>query len=244
MKTAIKTFIILFTLVTAIGLLFLYNRKQEKIKNNFDVFFSQWKVYGIDVSEYNGNIDWDRVSTIFGEHKIHFAFIRSTAGKDKVDKQFKENWNALKDSNIHLGAYHYYRPDENSLEQAKNFIDNVILKKGDLPPVLDIERQSNVQSMEQLKIGLQKWLDTVEMHYCVKPILYSGSNYFTTFLKKEFTEYPLWIANYNKTKKPVNHDWTFWQYSDKGKVDGIRRKVDVNVFDGSDQELRDYLIKY
>jgi len=243
----------LFTLLLIgfLGNLYYYRRKiyrqtpfyKRKIDKEFDKFFAQWKVYGIDVSEYQGDIDWDKVSTIFGEHTIYFVYIRATAGKDKVDERFTENWKARKNKRILQGAYHYYRPDENSIEQANNFISTVKLKKGDLPPVLDIERISSIQSLERLKTGLQKWLKKVEKHYGVKPVIYSGSHYFTNYLKKEFKDYPLWVANYNRTKIPIRHDWKIWQYSDKGRVKGIDGKVDINVFDGKINELESMSIK-
>lgn len=236
----------LLTLILVIGCIYFYSKRinrLETMRDDFDKFFSQWKVYGVDVSEYQGHINWSEVKKIFGEHQIHFAFIRATAGKDKLDKHFHKNWSAKKDSVIHTGAYHYYRPDENSIEQANNFIKHVSLKRGDLPPVLDIEKRPKVQSMSQLKEGLQKWLDKIEEHYGVKPIIYSGSKYFTTFLQKEFKDYPLWVANYNRTKVPVEHDWHFWQYSDKGRVKGIRRKVDINVFDGDYLELKELILR-
>lgn len=226
------------------GLYFLQDiQKEHALRNDFDEFFAQWKIYGIDVSHYNGNIDWDEVETIFGEHEIHFAFIRATAGKNKVDNKFKRNWGAKKHQRIKIGAYHYYRPDENSIQQADNFIKTVKLKAGNLPPVLDIERKPKNQSMSSLKTGLKKWLDNVESHYGVKPIIYSGSSYFTTFLKKEFAEYPLWIANYNRTKKPVNDDWLFWQYSSRGKVKGANDRLDINVFNGNIDDLQKLLLR-
>jgi len=217
--------------------------EQKRINKEYDAFFSQWKVYGVDISEYQESIDWTKVKLLFGEHKIYFTFIRATAGQDKVDAYFIQNWKAKKDPRILQGAYHYYRPNENSIAQANNFIETVSLKKGNLPPVLDIERISDIQSLKNLKKGLQKWLDKVEKHYGVKPIIYSGSSYFTTYLKKEFKDYPLWIANYNRTKIPIRHDWKIWQYSDKGRVNGIEGKVDINVFDGSIEELKKYCIK-
>ena len=204
----------------------------------FDQFFAQWKVYGIDVSEYQGSIDWQAVDKIFGQHQINFVFIRATAGKDKIDAKFKQNWKAKKHKNIMQGAYHYYRPDENSVAQANNFIATVTLKKGDLPPVLDIERIPNIQSLKRLRTGLQKWLKIVAKHYGVKPIIYSGSAYFTKYLKATFKDYTLWVANYNRTKVPVNHDWKIWQYSSNGVVDGVFGKVDINVFDGKRLELQ------
>ncbi|HEU0137554.1 MAG TPA: GH25 family lysozyme, partial [Flavobacterium sp.] len=86
-------------------------------------------VIGIDVSEYQGLIDWTKVDTVAPAREIGFVFIRATAGKDKVDSKFDANWQQAKDNNIIRGAYHYYRPNENSSEQADNFIATVKLSK-------------------------------------------------------------------------------------------------------------------
>jgi lysozyme len=220
-----------------------YKIERQQTKNEYDKFFAQWKVFGIDVSEYQESIDWDDVKLIFGEHKIYFVFIRATAGKDKVDAYYFKNWKAKKESYILQGAYHYYRPNENSIAQATNFINTVSLKKGNLPPVLDIERISDIQSLKSLKKGIQNWLDKVEKHYGVKPIIYSGSSYFTNYLKEEFKDYPLWIANYNRTKIPIHHNWNIWQYSNNGQVKGIDGKVDINVYDGKIETLQRWCIK-
>ena len=243
MKKYLYIPLFILTIILLGTYLFWCSQKKSDRRKEFDLFFSQWKVYGIDVSEYNGKLKWDQIETIFGEHEIHFAFIRATAGKNRLDKTFKKNWDSKKHSRIAIGAYHYYRPDENSIEQADNFISQVTLKKGDLPPVLDIEKRPKNQSMASLKAGLKKWLDKVESHYGVKPILYSGSSYFTTFLKKEFDDYPLWIANYNQTKKPVDNDWLIWQYSDRGKVKGAKDRLDINVFNGGLTDLQQLKIK-
>jgi lysozyme len=136
------------------------------------------KVVGIDVSEYQGEIDWQILDAIENKYPIQFVFIRATVGKDRVDKTFQENWLGAKKNKFLRGAYHYYRPNENSLEQAALFIKTVHLHKGDLPPVLDIERLAETQSMARLKVGLRRWLEAVETHYKVKPIIYTGEQYY------------------------------------------------------------------
>ena len=90
---------------------------------------------------------------------------------------------------------------------------------------------------------MQKWLDKVEEHYGVKPIIYSGSNYYTNFLKKEFKDYKLWVANYNRTKKPIDNDWIIWQYSEHGRANGIDGNVDINVFDGTYENLKEMCLE-
>ena len=195
------------------------------------------KAIGFDVSEYQSEIDWEQTYHIDESFELSFVFIRATAGKNKVYKRFKENWKASKERELIRGAYHYYRPNENSIEQAENFIKNVKLEKGDLPPVLDIEKLPKSQSIDSLKVGLRRWLKKVEKHYKVKPIIYSGESYYTDFLKKEFSEYPLWIANYNFWRNDLESDWQFWQFTEKAQIQGIEGMVDVNIFNGDKNKL-------
>jgi lysozyme len=196
------------------------------------------KAIGLDVSEYQGKISWVDVDTLENKYPVHFVFIRATVGNDRLDKQFDENWLGAKSSNLIRGAYHYYRPNENSLEQATLFIKTVSLKKGDLPPVLDIERLPENQSVDRLKIGLKRWLIAVEAHYKVKPIIYTGERYYDDFLKEEFSDYLFWIANYNFYRENMQEDWLFWQFTEKASVSGIKGNVDVNIFNGDVQQLR------
>lgn len=113
-------------------------------------------LYGIDVSHYQGVINWDKAVKIQDSFPISFVFVRATAGKNLVDRTFHANWKELDEKGIIKGAYHYYRPDENSLQQADNFIKAVRLKKGDLPPVLDIENVPQSQSVEKFKNRVEK----------------------------------------------------------------------------------------
>ncbi|WP_297517216.1 GH25 family lysozyme [Flavobacterium sp.] len=193
---------------------------------------------GLDVSEYQGSIDWEAVDSLEGR-PIRFVFVRATCGSDRKDAQFETNWKGAK--KYIRGAYHYYRPDENSLEQARKFIATVLLQPGDLPPVLDIEQLPENQSMERLKMGLQKWLDAVEKHYRRKPIIYSGQRFYEDFLKEEFSAYTFWVANYNFFAETLQSEWLFWQFSEKGRVEGIPEKVDVNLYNGTPKML-EYLV--
>ncbi len=194
-------------------------------------------VLGFDVSEYQGKIDWAAIDSV-DHYKVHFVFVRATAGSDRVDSKFKSNWEKAKEKSLIRGAYHYYRPNENSIAQAKNFIQTVKLRKGDLPPVLDIEKLPESQSLDSLKLGLKRWLDYVEKHYKVKPIIYSGEKYYEDFLEDEFDGYTFWIANYNPWKETMDDDWNFWQFTEKGVIDGIPEKVDLNLYNGTPKMLQ------
>lgn len=200
------------------------------------------KAIGIDVSEYQDAIQWEEVRTLDDDYQLSFVFIRATVGNDRLDKRFDENWRKAKENKIIRGAYHYYRPNENSLEQAELFIKTVTLQKGDLPPVLDIERLPENQSMERLQLGLRRWLNKVEEHYKMKPIIYTGERYYNDFLKKEFSDYLFWIANYNFYREEMEEDWLFWQFTEKASVSGIKANVDVNIFNGDVEQLR-YITK-
>lgn len=194
-------------------------------------------VLGIDVSHYQGKIDWDKVGYVNDTYPIHFAIVRATMGSDKVDKRFSENWKGAAQAQLVRGAYHYYRPNENSTAQATHFLQHVKLEAGDFPAVLDIEEMPKVQSMEQLKKGLQNWLDRVEKATGVRPILYTGERFYADFLAHDFPDYHLWVANYNKWVEEPKTNWLLWQFSEKGQASGIKGPVDLNVFQGKRADL-------
>ena len=243
--------LILFALLFAVyhyrnALLYYFSFKTDKVlqQNKIDgariyqvLKRHEDNVVGFDVSEYQGEINWEEVDSV-EMHQLHYVFIRATAGSDKVDSKFKENWKQAQKTKLICGAYHYYRPNENSLEQAKLFIKTVRLKKGDLPPVLDIEKLPKGQSLDSLKIGLRRWLNAVEVHYKVKPIIYTGEKYYDDFLKEDFSDYLFWIANYNFYREKIEEDWLFWQFTEKASVSGIKGNVDVNIFNGDVEQLR------
>ena len=196
------------------------------------------KVIGIDVSEFQGRVDWDEVDILEEKYPVQFVFIRATAGNDRVDSKFKRNWEGAKEHKIMRGAYHYYRPNENSIEQANLFIKTVKLMSGDLPPVLDIEKLPKNQPLDSLKKGLKRWLNKVETHYGVRPIIYTGERYYDDFLKEEFSEYLFWIANYNFYREKIDEDWLFWQFTEKASLPGVKHRVDVNIYNGDLEQLQ------
>jgi lysozyme len=201
-------------------------------------------LFGIDVSQYQGSIDWSKVEVIDDSVQIGFVICRATIGSDLVDSEYDRNWQNAMKKNLVRGAYHYYRPNENSIKQAVNFIAQVELGPGDLPPILDIEALPEIQSIDNLKVGLKRWLDMVEAHYGVKPIIYSGDHYFQTHLEEApFDEYPIWIANYSQSRNPRRVEWVMWQFTEQGRVPGIGSHVDLNVLAGGTAELQALQIK-
>lgn len=207
--------------------------EQNKINRVFKNYPNA--IFGLDVSQYQGIINWQKINTLEDSTKVNFIIIRATAGSNKKDKYFTYNWREAEAKNIVKGAYHYYRPNENSTAQANNFIAKVKLKKGDIAPVLDIEKVPTTQSLDSLRKGLKNWLDLVEAHYGIAPIIYTGDSFYKDYIKnhKDFDPYLLWIANYNpKIKEPKCKNWAMWQFSDQGNATGIAEYVDLNIFDG------------
>jgi lysozyme len=218
-------------------------RKLEDARINDIVANHEGKIFGIDVSQYQGTIDWENLEAIEEQFEIKFVVVRATAGSKKVDRNFKKNWRNLSSTVYIQGAYHYYRPDENSTDQANNFIKNVKLRKGHLPPILDIEKMPKGQSMDKLKEGLQNWLTIVQKKFGVKPIIYTGEKYYEDFLRDDFPNYKFWIANYNPWKDKIEDNYLMWQFTEKAQLHGINELVDVNVFNGNVADLKKVCIK-
>ena len=201
-------------------------------------------LHGIDVSRYQKVINWSDVKEMQVENiKIGFAFIKATEGVDNVDPQFRRNWLKAEKEKIPKGAYHYFIASKSGNAQADNFIEIVKLKKGDLPPVLDIEATGGTSASE-LKHKIKEWLQKVEEHYKVRPILYTNIYFYNKYLRGNFDAYPLWIAHYLQPDKPrIDIKWAFWQHSESGRVNGIRTAVDFNVFSGDSTQFKNMLIQ-
>jgi GH25 family lysozyme M1 (1,4-beta-N-acetylmuramidase) len=206
-------------------------------------------VPGIDVSYWNSGIDWPKVRAT-GQR---FVFAKATEGESHKDLAFPKNWSDAKAAGLLRGAYHFFRANIDGKKQAKNYIDYVKKTKdnGDLPPVLDIETHDG-QSKSRIISRAKDWLDEVENAFGRKAIIYSGKY----FLQDYFSEtgggpptwaknYSLWLAQYPNTfvdgQQPFLprgwFKWTFWQYSDKGRLNGINANVDLNVFNGTLEDL-------
>ena len=194
-----------------------------------------FQIHGIDVSRYQSDIDWEKVAG----QDVKFAFVKASEGETISDNFFCKNWREMKDAGVRRGAYHFFRPTTSVLTQAQNFMDNVILEKGDLPPVLDVEVMDGVESEELVK-RVKTWLEIIEFEYQIKPIIYTNLKFYNNHLADSLSDYPVWIARYNQYFEPLltnGKDWIFWQYGNQGQLDGIKGDVDLNVFQGTEEDL-------
>ena len=168
--------------------------------------------------------------------------MKATEGGDYKDRRFAENFTRSREVGLIRGAYHFYNPNTDPIRQADFFISQVRLEKGDLAPVLDIERKPH--DKVKLQADLIKFLNRLEQHYGVKPIIYTSYKYKTRYLDTpEFAPYPLWIAHYYVDALSYEGSWQFWQHTDYGTVPGIENNVDLNVFNGTLKDLQSYTIR-
>lgn len=203
-----------------------------------------FEVQGLDISHYQDRIDWERLRNADIQHQpIRFVFVKATEGVSIIDENFSENFYQARQNDILRGAYHFFAPDADAARQARFFMKQVHLEAGDLPPVLDVEKAGKL-SVAQLQRSVLQWLDIVEKHYGVKPIIYTGYKFKLQYLSgPQFDGYPYWIAHYYVGQLEYKGPWKFWQYTDVGHVDGIRGYVDCNIFNGTLRELNQMTIR-
>jgi lysozyme len=203
----------------------------------------KYAIHGIDVSYAQGKIDWQKVKAM-EEDSVHisFAFIKATEGLLTVDPYFQRNWREGPKAGIVCGAYHYFRPEKDGKWQARFFLQNVKIEKGDMPMVVDIERLYGT-TPEKMRAGLKDFLNLVDAKTHTKPIIYSGLSFYRDYLAGYFDDYNLWIAQYDQPELNIGQaNWAFWQHSEKAKVNGINHVVDFDVFKGDSLEFRKMLV--
>ncbi len=198
-----------------------------------------YEIHGIDLSHHQGDIDWEVLQTMQSNgFPLRFAFIKATEGGDLADPRFSYNFAQARSHGYIRGAYHFFNPSTPASRQADFFIRTVQLEHGDLPPVLDVERRGKLDRAE-LQEAVKCWLDKVERHYGVKPILYTSYKFKMRYLSDPmFDAYPYWIAHYYVDSVRYEGAWRFWQHTDRGIVPGIPQNVDLNIFKGSMDELQ------
>ncbi|OFW56612.1 MAG: hypothetical protein A2V52_01105 [Actinobacteria bacterium RBG_19FT_COMBO_54_7] len=198
----------------------------------------RFPIRGIDVSEHQGEIDWQAVRS----ESFDFAFIKATEGKDHADAYFHANWRESEAAGLIRGAYHFFTFKSPGMEQAENFISTVPAEAGCLPPVVDIEFGGNskeVPDSEQLVKEIGDFIREIEKHYQILPIIYVNHDSYEAYIGNRFEDCPIWISDFFHTAKLKDgRPWTFWQYNGRGRVDGIKGFVDLNVFAGNENQLR------
>lgn len=204
-----------------------------------EIYPEGFSIRGIDISHHQGTIDWEKLSKArVGDEPISFVFIKATEGKTFLDENFNDNFYQAREFGFLRGAYHYFKPNVSAKQQADYFLRQVHLEDGDLPPVLDIEETGSLSASDLRKAALV-WLEAVEKRYKVSPIIYTNYKFKLTYLDtKDFDKYPYWIAHYYVQSLSYKGAWKFWQHTDCGKLNGIKEKVDLNIYNGSMYDLK------
>lgn len=218
--------------------LFLYSSTENSIESMNEI----GTIYGIDVSHHQKNIDWTQVK-YWKDNKISFVYIKATEGATYIDPKYQQNFTGASKNNILVGSYHYFRTTSSVEEQFENFIKNVDKSKQDLIPLVDVEEKKNWNDCEFHK-NFQKFLNMVENHFGQKPMIYTVNNFFNSHLSGKYNSYHFLIGRYgeNSPKMIDKSNWTVWQFSETGKVEGISKPVDIDVINKK-YNLQDLLLK-
>jgi lysozyme len=203
-------------------------------------------VHGIDVSRWQGDIDWNAVK----KDNIYFAWIKSTEGGDHTDPRFLTNWYGARAAGVPRGAYHFYyfcRPVEEQISWVK---EQIPVDPTALPMVLDMEWNAHSKTCQKrpgrtvILRDMKLFLDEMEKHYGKRPVIYSSVDFHRDRLVGALKGEQFWlrsVAAYPNNIYDQRDDWYFWQYTAEGRVKGVKGDVDRNVFYGAKSQFRDWL---
>ncbi len=197
-------------------------------------------VGGIDVSHYQGNIDWWEVAR---SGEVSYVYLKATEGANLVDNTFRMNLIGARRAGFKVGIYHFYRPNTSVESQFANLTSTVALRDMDLLPIIDVEHRGS-GSLEAFRERLMLFARLVEKHYGVRPIIYTSRDFYNKYLAGPFTGYKYMIARYHTDVPELvdNAAFVMWQYTQNGRVRGIRGDVDRSCF-MDDYNINDILIR-
>ena len=207
---------------------------------------SDYPIHGIDVSKFQGDIDWNAVAN----SGVKFAWIKATEGGDRADERFQANWSGAKAAGVPRGAYHFVYWCRPPMEEMAFFEQNAPVEDDALPPVLDVEATPTSKTchrhltQEDAIAEMKVMLDEMERHYGKRPIIYTTVDFYQAILADgAFMDYPIWVRSvkYRPAVKYGPRPWHFWQYQSDGSVAGIQAHVDRDAFFGTRSQWEAFL---
>jgi len=205
-----------------------------------------YPIHGIDVSKYQGDIDWDQVA----HNGVRFAWIKATEGGDHLDERFQANWEGARRVGIPRGAYHFVYWCRDPKEEIDWFEQHVPVEDDALPPVLDVEPTPDSKTCRRhleratTQADMQAMLLELERHYGKKPIIYTPIDFYEAILADgAFADYPMWVRStkHHPSVRYGSRPWKFWQYQADGTMPGIDGHVDRNAFYGTQAQWDAFL---
>ena len=205
-----------------------------------------YPIHGIDVSKFQGDIDWNAVAS----SGVKFAWIKATEGGDRLDDRFQANWDGAKAAGVPHGAYHFVYWCRAPMEEMAFFEQNAPVEQDALPPVLDVEATPTSPTCHRhlsragATADMKVMLEEMERHYGKRPIIYTTVDFYEAILSDgAFMDYPIWVRStkHNPAVKYGSRAWAFWQYQSDGQTPGINGNVDRDVFYGTKEQWDAYL---
>lgn len=183
--------------------------------------------FGIDISHHNGSIDWEKVS----HTPLLFVYIKATEGATHLDKRYLENITGAKNVGYKVGSYHFFRMSSSAHDQFRNFKKNVDREEQDLIPMVDVET-SDRHSARELRDSLNMFIGLVKEYYGVRPMIYATNRSYNELCGGMYPSYYLYIGRYgnNAPKIRGKGQYTIWQFTETGRIDGIPKPVDKAKF--------------
>lgn len=204
----------------------LFSVALKRIRTNYTP--GESTVKGIDVSHHSGAVDWGKVKA----QGYRFAYVKSSEGVDNADPRFKAHWQALAQSGLARGAYHFYVTEDDPIQQAKFFASQIKGDPGELPPAVDVELLGHGTDKAAMSKTLITFLKALESETGIKPMIYTAPRFWDEHYEPAFSGYHLWMAEYGvkMPKTPFGWDnWLLWQHASDRPVDGVEKSADINL---------------
>lgn len=242
----VQLVVVLLAVLFAIGVYWFICFSTDEIFYSFDhpQFSQKYLVRGVDVSHHNSYINWHQLR----EENITFVYLKSTEGTKHKDRNYKKNYEVVKDVGLKIGSYHFYIFGRDGKKQAQHFIRNSTMKSGDMIPAIDVEhsainRACNDKESYGRMIKELRNLESALFKQCGKrPVIYTNKECYKLYIKDNFPDNPLWICDLHKEPGNDYKNWVIWQFSHTGKIPGVVHDIDLNYYRNSFEDFKKLLL--